>query len=145
MWFFQHPTHSSSPVKHLQHHFLILCRSPNSMYGIPLLDSSLKEGVPLVDSVTLYLLDCEGRVTIGDSSPSCCVPSYSVEATRTLLFSLGSIVAMLCSPQVLPDEIQRVINCSACLIYKAPKSAHITPLLFFISPLVCRSAAEFNL
>ena len=28
------------------------------------------------------------------------------------------------------DKIQRVINCSARLIYKASKSAHITPLLF---------------
>ena len=34
------------------------------------------------------------------------------------------------SPQVLLDKIQKVINCSARLIYKAQKSAPITPLLF---------------
>ena len=33
------------------------------------------------------------------------------------------------SPQVLLDKIQRVINFSACLIYRPPKSAHIIPLL----------------
>ena len=34
------------------------------------------------------------------------------------------------SQKVLLDKIQRVINCSARLIYQASKSAHITPLLF---------------
>ena len=34
------------------------------------------------------------------------------------------------SPQILLDKIQRVINCSACLIFKVPKSAHITPFLY---------------
>ena len=33
------------------------------------------------------------------------------------------------SPQVLLDKIQRVINYSAHLIFKVPKSAHITPVL----------------
>ena len=60
----------------------------------------------------------------------------SVEATKTLVSSL--VISMLdyyntvlagC-PQVLLEKIQRVINCSALLIYKASKSAHITPLLF---------------
>ena len=37
------------------------------------------------------------------------------------------------SPQVLLDRIQRVTNCSARFICKAPKSAHITALR---SPLV---------
>ena len=50
-----------------------------------------------------------------------------------LLFSPGLIIIMLCllsSPQVLLDKIQRVINCSARLIFKVPKSAHITPFLY---------------
>ena len=34
------------------------------------------------------------------------------------------------SPQILLDKIQRVINCSACLIFKVPKSAQITPFLY---------------
>ena len=60
----------------------------------------------------------------------------SVEATRTLVFSLVLSELDYCNvllagcPQVLLDKIQRVINCSARLIYKASKSAHITSLLF---------------
>ena len=59
----------------------------------------------------------------------------SVEATKTLvsflvLSRLDYCNALLTgSPQLLLDKIQRVINCSARLIYKASKSAHITPLL----------------
>ena len=34
------------------------------------------------------------------------------------------------SPQVLLDKIQRVINCSGRLIFKVPKSAHISPFLY---------------
>ena len=34
------------------------------------------------------------------------------------------------SLQVLLDRIQRVINCSAHLTFKTPKSAHTTPLLY---------------
>ena len=60
----------------------------------------------------------------------------SVEATKTLVSSLVLSRLDYCNavlagcPQVLLDKIQRVINCSARLIYKASKSAHITPLLF---------------
>ena len=60
----------------------------------------------------------------------------SVEATKTLVSSLVFTRLDYCNallagcPQVLLDKIQRVINCSACLIYKASKSAHVTPLLF---------------
>ena len=59
-----------------------------------------------------------------------------MEATKTLVSSLVLSRLDYCnavlagSPQVLLDKIQRVINCSARLIYKASKSAHITPLLF---------------
>ena len=61
----------------------------------------------------------------------------SVEATKTLVSSLVLSRLDYCNallagcPQVLLDKIQRVINCSARLIYKASKSAHITPLLSF--------------
>ena len=60
----------------------------------------------------------------------------SVEATRTLVSSLvlsrlDYRKALLTGcPQVLLDKIQRVIKCSARLIYKASKFAYITPLLF---------------
>ena len=61
---------------------------------------------------------------------------FSVEATKTLVSSLVLYRLDYCNallagyPQVLLDKIQRVINCSARLIYKAPKSAHNTPSLF---------------
>ena len=52
-------------------------------------------------------------------------------ASSLILSRLDYCNALLAgSPQVLFDKIQRVINCSACLIYTASKSAHITPLLF---------------
>ena len=59
-----------------------------------------------------------------------------VEATKTLVSSLVLSRLDYCNallagcPQVLLEKIQRVINCSAHLIYKASKSAHIIPLLF---------------
>ena len=62
----------------------------------------------------------------------------SVEATRTLVYSLVLSRLDYCNgllagcSQVLLDKIQRVVSCSARLIYKAPKSAHITPLLFYL-------------
>ena len=52
----------------------------------------------------------------------------SSEAIETLVFFLalsGLITVMLSL-----IKIQGVINCSARLICKAPKSAHITPLLY---------------
>ena len=62
----------------------------------------------------------------------------SVEATKSkslvpslVLSRLDYCNALLAgSPQVLLEKFQRVINCSARLIYKASKSAHFTPLLF---------------
>ena len=57
----------------------------------------------------------------------------SVEATKTLVSSLVLFLLDYCNallagcPQVLLDKTQRVINCSARLIYNASKSAHITP------------------
>ena len=49
-----------------------------------------------------------------------------------LLLTLSLIIAMLSLLAVLRfSSIKcRVINCSACLIYKAPNSSHITPLIF---------------
>ena len=46
------------------------------------------------------------------------------------------------SPQVLMDKIQGVVNFSACLICKAPKSAHITPLLYDLYWLPIRSRIQ---
>ena len=57
----------------------------------------------------------------------------SVETTRTLvsclvLSRLDYCNALLASSHhVLLDKIQIVINCSACLIYKVLKSAHLYP------------------
>ena len=73
---------------------------------------------------------------------------FSFEATA-VLFSLVLSrfdycnVVLAGSPQVLLDKIQRVINYSARLIFKAPKSAHITHLLYDLHWLL-QSAAGFN-
>ena len=48
-------------------------------------------------------------------------------------------------PQVLLDKIQRVINRSARLIYKASKSAHITPLLFDLHWLAVSSWIQYEI
>ena len=79
----------------------------------------------------------------------CSIRQYlSVEATKTLVSSLVLSRLDYCnalpagSPQIFLDKIQRVINCSAHLIYKGSKSAHITPLLFDHHRL--RSAAGIN-
>ena len=75
----------------------------------------------------------------------------SVEATKTLVSShvlsrLDYCNAVLAgSPQVLLDKIQRETNCSACLIYKAPKSAHITPLLFDLHWLLISSWIQYKI
>ena len=69
--------------------------------------------------------------------------------TQTLISSLVLSRLDYCnallagSPQVLLDKIQRVINYSARLIFKAPKSAHITHLLYDLHWLL-QSAAGFN-
>ena len=68
-----------------------------------------------------------------------CQLTYLQSLTKNLvsslvLSSLDYCNALLAgSPQVLLDRIQRVTNCSARFICKAPKSAHITALR---SPLV---------
>ena len=65
----------------------------------------------------------------------------SSEATKTLVSSLVLSRLDYCnallagSPQVLLDKIQSVMKCSANLICKVPKSAHITPLLYIHCPL----------
>ena len=48
-------------------------------------------------------------------------------------------------PQVLLDKIQRVTNCSARLIYKDSKSAHITPLLFDLHWLSISSRIQYKI
>ena len=75
----------------------------------------------------------------------------SVEATRTLVSSLVLSRLDYCFarlagfPQVLLDKIQRVINCSAGLICKAKKSAHITPLLFDLHWLPFSSRIQYKI
>ena len=75
----------------------------------------------------------------------------SFEATGTLVSSLvlsrlDNCNAVLAgSLQVLLDEIQIVINCSARLIYKTPKSAHITPLLFDLHLLPISSRIQYKI
>ena len=75
----------------------------------------------------------------------------SVEATRTLVSSLLLSRLDYCNallagcPQVLFDKTQRVINCSARLIYKASKSAHITPLLFGLHWLPNSSRIQYKI
>ena len=75
----------------------------------------------------------------------------SVEATKTLVSSLVLSGLDYCnalltgSPQVLLDKIQRVINCSARLIYKAPKSALITNLLFDLNWLPINSWIQYKI
>ena len=49
------------------------------------------------------------------------------------------------SPQVLLNKIRRVINCSARLIYKNPKSAHITSLLFDLHWLPISSRIKYKI
>ena len=61
-----------------------------------------------------------------------------------LLFFLGLIIAML-SLLVLFAKIQRMINCSARLIYKASKSAHITPLLFDLHWLPISNRIQYKI
>ena len=75
----------------------------------------------------------------------------SVEATKTLVSSLVLSRLDYCnallagSPQVLLDKIQRVINCSARLIYKASESAHITPLFFDFHWLPISSRIQYKI
>ena len=59
----------------------------------------------------------------------------SFESSSTLLSSLvlsrlDYCNALLAGSQVLLDKIQRVISCSARLLFQTPKSAHFTPLLY---------------
>ena len=75
----------------------------------------------------------------------------SFEDTQTLVSSLllsrldyrNALLAG--SPQVLLDKIQRVINCSARLICKAPKPAHIIPLLYDLHWLPIGSRIKYKI
>ena len=49
------------------------------------------------------------------------------------------------SPQVLLDKIQRVINRSARLIFKVPKSVHITPFLYDLYWLPISSRIQYKI
>ena len=75
----------------------------------------------------------------------------SFEATKTLVSSLVLSRLDYCnallagSAQVLLDAVQRVINCSARLIFKVPKSAHITPFLYYLHWLPISSRIQYKM
>ena len=74
-----------------------------------------------------------------------------MKATNTFVSSLVPSRLDYCnallagSPQVLLDKIQRAINCSARLIYKVSKSAHITTLLFDLHWLPISSRIQYKI
>ena len=74
-----------------------------------------------------------------------------MEATKTLVSSLVLSRLDYCNallagpPQVLLYKIQRVINCSDRLFYKASKSAHITPLRFDLHWLPISSRIHYKI
>ena len=75
----------------------------------------------------------------------------SFEATQTLVSSLVLSRLDYCnallagSPQVLLDQIQRVINSSARHIFRVPKSAHITPFLYDLHWLPISSRVQYKI
>ena len=75
----------------------------------------------------------------------------SSEATKTLVCSLVLSRFDYCnallagSPRVLLDKIQRIIHCSARLIFKVPKSAHITPFLCDLQWLPISNRIQYKL
>ena len=75
----------------------------------------------------------------------------SSEVTKTVVSSLVLSRLDNCNtvlagfPQVLLDRIQRVINCSARLIYKVPKSVHITPFLYDLHWLPIGSRIQYKI
>ena len=75
----------------------------------------------------------------------------SSDATNTLVSSLVLSRLEYCnallagSPHVLLDKIQRVTNCSARLIFKVPKSAHISPFLYDLHWLPISSRIQYKI
>ena len=75
----------------------------------------------------------------------------SFQATKILVCSLvlsrldyGNVL-LAASPQVLLDQTQRVINCSAHFSCKAPKSFHITPLYYDLYWLPVSSGIHYKI
>ena len=97
----------------------------------------------------------------GEQTQSACIPEIrrvgsirqylSFEATKTLVSFLVlsmldySNAVLAGSPQVLLDTIERVINCSTRLIFKVPKSAHITPFLYDLHWLPISSRIQYKI
>ena len=75
----------------------------------------------------------------------------SFEDTKILvsllvLFRLDYCTALLASsPEVLLDKIQRVISCSARLIFKVLRSAHVTPFLYAAHWLPISSRIQYKI
>ena len=63
----------------------------------------------------------------------------------TFLYCFLQVWLLAGSPQVLLTKIQRVINCSAHLIFKVPKSAHITPFLYDLQWLPISSRIQYKI
>ena len=82
----------------------------------------------------------------------CSVRQYfSFEDAKTLLSSIVFSRLDYCnalpagSLQVLLTKIQRLINCSAHLIFKVPKSAHITPFLYDLHWVPISSQIQYKI
>ena len=118
-------------------------------------------GIDLPSSVRVVIFD--GELALKEQVNKLCQVAYleirrigsirqylSVEATKTLVSSLVLSRLDYCNalhagcPQVLLVKIQRVINCSARLIYKASKSAHITRLFFDLHSLPISSRIQYK-
>ena len=74
---------------------------------------------------------------------------YNVSITMLVsflvLFWLDYCNALLAgSPRVLLDKIQRVVSCSARLIFRVPKSAHVTPFVYDLHWLPISSRIEYK-
>ena len=71
----------------------------------------------------------------------------AIKTSFPLLFSLGLISVMISLLALLRlSQINlRVTNCSARLIYKAPKSTHITPFLFDLRWLPFSSRIQYKM
>ena len=75
-----------------------------------------------------------------------CEITYFVHNGLWIIEIFWPFVSILAGcPQVLLDKIQRVIHCSARLIYKTSKSARITPLLFDLHWLPMNSRIQYKI
>ena len=78
------------------------------------------------------------------------VSSFTTEATKMLVTSLVLSRLDYCNsllvgiPQKLVNKVHRVMNCAACLVCKAPKREHVTPLLVDLHWLPVERGREYK-